>query len=257
MGIRIFTPDGQTTEVLRFVKHSANSVWCWCNVHALEHNLAYGKRPARRRTAGAGPHLMVEFSPAAFQALALAGNAALRDFAKGIKKGKAQMLSQHDLVLDAAMQQCISAMTHYQGSGDTKHMYLYARVLDLLWLQQENYARAQQPRNVYVKTEYDKERIVFARDYLLTHLDAPPTLIQLAAIAGINEFKLKRGFKELFNQSVFAYLADVRLDMARRALRERQTTVTQIAFELGYASLQHFSKAFKEKFGVPPARYKG
>jgi AraC-like DNA-binding protein len=256
MGIRIITPNGQSSEALRFAQQNGNTVWCWCDLHTLQHNLVYGKRSlAKRKAAGPAPHFIAEFSSATFQALVVTGNIALREFAKKIKKGKALSFSERPLVLDAAMQQCISAITHYQGSEDTKNMYLYARVLELLWLQQENYIRAQQPRMVHVKNEYDKERIVFARDYLLTHMDAPPTLIQLAAIAGINEFKLKRGFKELFNQTVFAYLADVRLEMASRALREKQKTVTQIAFELGYASLQHFSMAFKKKYGVPPAKY--
>jgi len=253
MGIRIVNPQGQVAEVLPFVKNQGHMVWCWFNVHTLQHNIMYGKRSVSKRKND--PHFMVEFSPAAFQTLAVTGNFALRDFAKRIKTGKDQSLSPHPFVLDAALQQCISAITHYQGSEDTKSTYLYARVLDLLWLQQENYIRAQQPHAVYVKTEYDKERIVFARDYLLTHMDAPPSLVQLAAIAGINEFKLKRGFKEMFNQTIFGYLADVRLDMAQRALREKQKTVTQIAFELGYASLQHFSAAFKKKFGIPPAKY--
>jgi AraC-like DNA-binding protein len=255
MGIRITDLNGQTTEVLRFPKRKGNTVWCWCDVHSLQHNLAYGKRPVSKRKNAAHRHFMIEFSPGTFQSVTIAGNSVLRDFANRIKKRNTQLLSPQNLVLDAGMQQCISSMTHYQGSADSKKLYLYSRTLELLWLQQENYSRAQQPRALHVKTEYDKERIVFARDYLLTHMDAPPTLIKLAAIAGINEFKLKRGFKEIFNQTVFGYLSDVRLEMARRALREKKKTVTQIAFELGYASLQHFSKAFKEKFGVPPVKY--
>lgn len=252
MGIRIINPGGPTTEVLSPAAYQENTVWCWCNMHTLQHNLEYGKRV--KKTSTPDPHFIVEFSPAVFQSLAEIGHTAIRDFAQNIGKKK-NRLSKHPLVLDAAMQQCIFAIVHYQGSADAKSMYMYARVLDLLWLQQENYLRAQQPRNVYVKNEYDKERIVFARDYLLTHMDAPPTLVQLAAIAGLNEFKLKRGFKEMFGQTVFGYLADVRLEMACRALRGKQKTVTQIAFELGYASLQHFSAAFKKKFGVPPAKY--
>jgi AraC-like DNA-binding protein len=224
-------------------------------MHTLQHNLFYGRRPvAKRKATKADPELIVEFSPAAFQTMVITGNIALREFSKKIKQGKSLVFSQHNLILDAVMQQCISAITHYQGSEDAKRMYMYARALDLLWLQQENYLRAQQPRPVYVKTEYDKERIVFARDYLLTHMDAPPTLIELAAIAGLNEFKLKRGFKELFNQTVFGYLADVRLEMANRAIREKKKTATRIAFELGYASLQHFSAAYKKKFGISPGQ---
>lgn len=256
MGLQIIYPNGQKTEVLPFVKQEVQTVWCWCNMHTLQHNLVWGKRfPVKKSSAESGSLLIIAFSAATFQTLAATGNSHLRDFARQIKKEKTQPLSQQALTLDADMLQCISAMTNYQGHTGTKNIYLYARVVDLIWLQQENYLRAQEPRSVYVKTEYDKERIVFARDYLLTHMDAPPTLVQLAAIAGINEFKLKRGFKELFNQTVFAYLADVRLEMARRALREKQKTVTQIAFELGYASLQHFSMSFKKKFGVPPAKY--
>jgi AraC family transcriptional activator of pyochelin receptor len=258
MGIRIISPDKQITEVLPFAKGKGNTVWCWCNMHTLQHNMVYGKQQPikKRKDVVADPHLMIEFSPAAFQSLAITGNTTLGDFAKKIKTGKTQLLFQHPLLLDAAMQQCISFITHYQGSKDTKCLYMYARIIDLLWLQQENYLRAQQPIAVYVKTEYDKERIVFARDYLLTHMDAPPTLIQLAAIAGLNEFKLKRGFKELFNQTVFGYLADVRLEMASRAIREKKKTVTRIAFELGYASLQHFSSSFKKKFGVSPNHFR-
>lgn len=255
MSIRIILPDRQTLEVLTFGKDHGNTVWLWCNVHTLQHNLVYGKRAAAKiKTTKPDPHFIIEFSSTTFRTLALTGNTALRDFAKRLKKGVTQ-LSPQPLVLDAAMQQCISAITHYQGIEDTKRMYLYAHTLELLWLQQENYLRSLQRRIIYVKSEYDRERIVFARDYLLTHMDLPPTLIELAGIAGINEFKLKRGFKELFNQTVFGYLADVRLEMARRALKEKQKTVTRIAFELGYASLQHFSAAFKKKFGVSPAKY--
>jgi AraC-like DNA-binding protein len=253
MGIRIISPNGQATEVLRFANHKGYTVCCRYNLHTLQYNLVYGKRAvAKRKTAEPDAHFIIEFSPATFQTLAATGNTVLRDFAKQIKKGKTCSLSQQHLVMDAAIQQCISAITNYHGSEDAKGMYMYARVLDLLWLLQENYLRALQPRTVYIKTDYDKERIVFARNYLLTHMNAPPSLIQLAAIAGINEFKLKRGFKEMFNQTVFGYLADVRLEMARRALREKQKTITQIAFELGFSSLQHFSAAFKKKFSVSP-----
>jgi hypothetical protein len=129
MGIRIISPNGQTTEVLRFVKQEVNSIWFWCNVHGLQHNLMYGKRPdKKRKSSGSGPQLLVEFYTAAFQVVAQMGNLSLRNFAKEIKKEKALYLSKTNLVLDAGMLQCVSAITHYQGSEDTKSMYMYARV---------------------------------------------------------------------------------------------------------------------------------
>jgi len=126
---------------------------------------------------------------------------------------------------------------------------------ELLILQQKCILEAESSKPVFVKNEYDKKRIIFARGYLLTHLDAPPSLPELVALAGINEFKLKRGFSELFNHSVFGYLADVRLQMARTALKQKQKSISQIAFESGFVSLQHFSAAFKKKYGVPPREF--
>lgn len=254
MSIRIIDPNGKITEVMPSVESKGNKVFYFCNMHTLEHNLIFGKLPVKKaKTNKTGPHFIIEFSVSAFRSLAITD--ALSDLAKRIKKEKNWSLAKKPLVMDAAMQQCISAIANYSGSEETKNIFMYARVTELLWLQQENYLRAQKPRTVYVKTEYDKERIVFARDHLLTHMDAPPTLIELAAIAGLNEFKLKKGFKELFDQTVFGYLAEVRLAMACRALREKKKTISRIAFELGYASLQHFSAAFKKKFGVSPAKY--
>ena len=109
----------------------------------------------------------------------------------------------------------------------------------------------------FIKKEYDRERIRFARDYLIRHMENPPSLAELSRLAGINEFKLKNGFKELIGLPVFAWLADYRLETARNELMKNCKTVTEIAFELGYSSPQHFSTAFKRKFGVPPGKISG
>lgn len=257
MGLRIIKPSGETTVIQPFTgsQLKQRTVQVWCNIQTHEHNLIYSKAWTAKRGSESQTDFIIEFSVPVFRAIANTGTDELVAFAKKTKPGRSQLFSPANLPLDAEMNRCVYRITHYEGSNNTKNLFLYARVLDLLLLQQQSYVRANTPKLIYVKNEYDKERIVFARDYLLTHMDAPPTLIQLAAIAGINEFKLKRGFKELFNQTVFVYLADVRLEMARRALLQKQKTVTQIAFELGYASLQHFSAAFKKKFGVSPVRF--
>lgn len=255
MGIRIINQDTSITVIQPFTKKELRerSVLCWCNVQTHLHNILYGFRTKNKPVLN--PGFIIELSIASFRVIAKTGNHTFQEFAKKLNGDRQVLFSPSALPLDAAMHQCIYSITHYAEDETLKPMYLYARVVDLLRLQQQSYMRTLIPQTNYVKTEYDKERIVFARDYLITHLDAPPSLTKLAAIAGINEFKLKRGFKEVFNHTVFGYLADLRLEMARTALREKQKTVTQIAFELGYASLQHFSAAFKKKFGVPPVKF--
>src|SRR5687767_8980457 len=208
MGIRIIYPSGETTVIQPFALRELkrNTVQLWCNVQTSEHNLVFAK--PRKLTRQLSPELVVEFSIAVFKNIALTQT--LKEFTTAVKSGRTRQLLPHALPLDAAMHTCIYNITHYAGGEEIKSMYLFARITDLLLLQQESYMHSIKPQPKYVKTEYDKERILFARDYLLTHMDAPPTLAQLAAIAGINEFKLKRGFRELFHHSVYGYLADVR-----------------------------------------------
>ena len=77
------------------------------------------------------------------------------------------------------------------------------------------------------------------------------------ANAGINEFKLKQGFKQVFNNTVFGYLSDYKLNQARELLLRGNTAIKEVADSLGYSSVQHFSHAFRKKFGVPPGRVRG
>lgn len=95
----------------------------------------------------------------------------------------------------------------------------------------------------------DMERVQYARDYLIENMEMPPSLSELSRIVGMNEFKLKKQFKEAFNMTVLGYLADYRLGVARSLLEDGNKAIGDIAYELGYSSPQHFSAAFRKKFG--------
>jgi AraC-type DNA-binding domain-containing proteins len=96
----------------------------------------------------------------------------------------------------------------------------------------------------------------FAHQYLLEHLAMPPSINELARIAGINSFKLRNGFKELFGDTIFGYLNSFRLEKAYHMILWSEKNMTQIAFELGFSSLQHFSTAFKKAYGCSPKKIK-
>jgi AraC-like DNA-binding protein len=56
----------------------------------------------------------------------------------------------------------------------------------------------------------------------------------------------------MYQTTVFGYLAEKRLELARDYLSDPNKSVTDIADLLGYSSIQHFSYAFKKKFGHSP-----
>ena len=76
---------------------------------------------------------------------------------------------------------------------------------------------------------------------------------ELARSAGLNEVKLKAGFKTLFGSSVYAYLRHHRMEEAQRMLRRRLYTVTEVAQRVGYANPSKFAGAFRKQFGVNPS----
>ncbi|MFA6149807.1 MAG: AraC family transcriptional regulator [Chitinophagaceae bacterium] len=156
--------------------------------------------------------------------------------------------------IDFLLQTCINAAVNCKYENSLKRIFLFSKVAEMIVLQLESYKNGVDETKRYIKTEYDKERIVYAKDYLLKNIESPPSLKQLARASGINEFKLKKGFKELFGQTVFEYLSEVRLEIAKNELQDQTKTISQIAFELGYSSLQHFSNSFKRKFGVSPGQ---
>ena len=73
-----------------------------------------------------------------------------------------------------------------------------------------------------------------------------------AADVELNEHKLKVGFRQVFETTVFDYVRAQRLERARQLLLAGDVTVTQAALTVGYASQGHFAAAFRRRFGVNP-----
>jgi len=78
----------------------------------------------------------------------------------------------------------------------------------------------------------------------------------LADKAGINEFKLKIGFRELFQTSPYQYRLALCLEKAKQLLEVTDDTIDQIAGQVGFDTYSGFSSAFKKHFGIAPTEYR-
>ncbi|MBS7810300.1 helix-turn-helix transcriptional regulator [Roseococcus pinisoli] len=87
-------------------------------------------------------------------------------------------------------------------------------------------------------------------DFDLTLYDM---LMGLARQVGLNEKKLKAGFRTQFGTSVIGFLQDVRLRAAHRLLLEGRSSVTEVAMAVGYANPSHFALMFRRRYGVSPS----
>ena len=139
-------------------------------------------------------------------------------------------------------------------SESAEKLYYHGKVLEILGL----YFSEKKPDTETCPFLNDQEtvrKIKNAKEYLLKHLEAPPGLKELAKVAGLNEYQLKVGFKEIYGNTVFGYLLDHKLDHARVLLDTARFQVNEVAYQIGYANPSHFIAAFKKKFGVTPKKY--
>jgi AraC-like DNA-binding protein len=95
-----------------------------------------------------------------------------------------------------------------------------------------------------------------ARKILDENFDKHITIPLLARQAGINEAKLKEGFKELFGHSIHAYLLQLRLEKAKQLLQNSDLSVTDITYHIGYSHVTHFTTMFKKETKLTPTEWR-
>ena len=102
----------------------------------------------------------------------------------------------------------------------------------------------------------DYSKILYAESVLKKNLQNPPTILELSVITGINQFKLKQNFKCVFGKPIFTYVTELRMEEAKKLIRDEGCTISETAYRVGYKNPQHFTAAFKRKYNYLPSRLK-
>ncbi len=97
-----------------------------------------------------------------------------------------------------------------------------------------------------------KDKIKEARKEIVGNLKNPPSIQELSRKVGTNECDLKKHFKEMFNQTIYGYVREQKIKMARELLKSSDKSISEIAGELGYKHATHFTAAFKKQTGLLP-----
>ncbi|MFT3824976.1 MAG: AraC family transcriptional regulator [Chitinophagaceae bacterium] len=164
-----------------------------------------------------------------------------------------------NLPLSQTLYTMLFQVLHCPLEGPYKQLYIKSKLLELLAFQLAQYEqlygplKSEAPGNNLKKD--DVERMHHARSIILSNIDSPCSLIDLAHQVGTNEAYLKKHFKLVFNNTVFGYLHNVKMDLARDLLLQGNT-VAEVADRSGYKHAAHFARAFKKHFGIPPNKIK-
>jgi AraC family transcriptional activator of pyochelin receptor len=136
--------------------------------------------------------------------------------------------------------------------GPVKHIFMEAKALELLALQLEELVPQQKTSEQDAINSTDKEKLEATHTFIKEQFMQSFSLKSIALKFGLNEFKLKSGYKKLFGTTVFGHLSTLRMDYARQLLETGLYNVSEVADMMGYSNAINFSAAFVKIYGFTP-----
>ena len=88
------------------------------------------------------------------------------------------------------------------------------------------------------------------------HYQDPLTLEQVSSVADLSPSYLSTVFKKDTGMTFLEYLSKIRMDAAKRLLKETNRTVADICGLVGYNDVRHFTKTFTKYSGLKPNEYR-
>ena len=175
---------------------------------------------------------------------------ALQDFI-GSGNGRPELLFDNPGWATIQVIDIITSLLHCPYDETLRRFYFDNKVKELLFLLliQKYTAAAVHTR----LTRHDREAIHEAKSIIEKNTAQHITSRKIAQQVGMNEFKLKNFFRQLFGIGMFEFMVQVRMQKARVLLLESDKPIKEIATLTGYTSIQNFQTAFKKYFNCTPA----
>lgn len=140
-------------------------------------------------------------------------------------------------------------------NNSMQHLVIEAKGMELLSLELEELLSAESLKAAAGRvSKPDREKLFAVREHIKQHYTDQLSLHQLALRFQLNEFKLKKGYKQLFNTTVFDHIFQLRMQEAKRLLETDEHSVADVAYTVGYSSPNNFATAFQRMFQYPPSQ---
>ncbi|MGQ8867135.1 helix-turn-helix transcriptional regulator [Myroides sp. TSA_177.3] len=171
-------------------------------------------------------------------------------FLNQITLAKSAGLTENCISITPSLYHAIQQIKQCSFEGLTRKIYLESKIYEIL-----AYCFEEQIATQTVKlTTRDIESIHFAAHIIQSNISHPLTIEEISKKVGINQTKLKLGFKQLYGTTIFGYLQELRMNQAQKYLLNTADSIEEISIKCGYINTSNFSNAFKKHFGYAPSR---
>lgn len=157
--------------------------------------------------------------------------------------------------ISPSMAIALNQIINYNLNSSIKSLYFKGKGLEVLSLYFNRSEDADVEQCPFLVDETNVIKIRKAKDIIISRMSEPPTLQELSEEIGLSLKKLKEGFKQIYGDSVFSFLFDYKMEVARKLLEAGNHNVNEVGLKVGYSTSSHFISAFKKKYGTTPKKY--
>lgn len=160
-----------------------------------------------------------------------------------------------DGIITPSMAVVLNQLMSFNLNGSIKQLYFKGKVYELLSLFFNRSEDADIEQCPFLVDEVNVAKLKKAKDIIIANMAEPPSLQELADTIGLSLKKLKEGFKQIYGDTVYSFLFDYKMEVARKLLESGDHNVNEVGLKVGYSTSSHFIAAFKKKFGTTPKKY--
>ena len=160
-----------------------------------------------------------------------------------------------DAPISPSMAIVLNQLMNYNLHPSIKSLYFKGKAYELLSLYFNRPAEADIEQCPFLVDEENVSKIKKAKQIIISRMAEPPTLQELSDEVKLPINRLKEGFKQIYGDSVFSFLFDYKMEVARQLLATGSHNVNEVGLKIGYSTSSHFIAAFKKKFGTTPKKF--
>lgn len=177
------------------------------------------------------------------------------DYISFLKEDNKDKKYYKDGSITPSMAIVLNQLISFNLNQSIKDLYFKGKAYELLSLYFNRSEDANIEQCPFLVDETNVIKIRKAKDIIVARMAEPPSLQELADEIGLSLKKLKEGFKQIYGDSVFSFLFDYKMEVARKLLESGENNVNEVGLRVGYSTSSHFIAAFKKKYGTTPKKY--
>lgn len=169
---------------------------------------------------------------------------------------KERIIGERFTAINLAQEQALQNIIDCPLSGKLGYMMIETSIIQIILLQMHslfNAAYSLKPKKI---NRRDMDVVRGLKEYLSKTFLDDHSMISLSKHFGANTNKLMSLFKKIFDKSIFEYINELRMEHARQLLRDEGLMITEVSRTIGYKNPNHFSAAFKRRYGICPSELK-